>query len=908
MPKYQNDWTELRTQVNGIHTTYSTNRSTIISEVLQKNQAFFAVTKNVMDGQEWFYSSKMRDIHFLEHRKHFKFLATSMLPVGCGYGLATFDRLQSGPILCYKQNTEYLVGFNRDVNSTAHIDKITNGKKSPWITKKCYSEEDKKEGASVGRKRDKNGKIIENTDDRKSQGFDLWPMDWLDGRSLKSFNPKDLLGKIFLDQYLGADNKRYIQYSVRARDGKLVEHVKTKLPAPSPFNIGYLSSMKEEIIDVATINGHIQMGDGNRAKPRPTARKLFESMKRRWERLQASPNKPITYTTKHGKFRNNAGDVRFARHRHVHFGRDVERNSLKYSEVFLAPKHLDCMSANPGANKYDLSELSHLIITEGVISKASLGNTLWAVSMQYHLLKKHNHYLPIHIYDHQKGLHIALPEKNLQFLYKLWFMLPLLSQEQLDTDFYFLLEQSSEANKYSSLTTTDGVERAAQKILTLDNLKEAQSQALQSKNINNLEFIVEYIAADTLHQLNPTELDGLRNLLTKLGLNSSLQILNKKLNPTIEMDDAIKAKDFNKIELLINTFSPQLIRGYKGLDNLISFLFKEKQYTLVSLIDQKLEQWGKSRLNHKTPAQLAGAEKRWAEVLTIASHRGETRFRGEIVNGGLGDALFVAAEHSEWQVVSTLIKDHRVTHFSWHYPQGKLAGYYAIHFAIAQNQIDIVKLLVENQMDVNSHIDNGVTPLHLAMTTPGHEYIGEYLLRNGADYNLKVQGESLLDLDKPQLNVTHIEAIIKHATLPLTQTQLDKLFLKLVEQKNTPTLSLLISKYGTKLSEEVKQKANQQAKLKQFDTVLAQLWKNSVEVEEKVAPTVADDFEDMGPPDFDPPVDNPGFAPPPYAPCQAGKNDYAFYARHLETKAEDRAVPKKAAPTVVVHTQRDGPT
>lgn len=834
MPKQLNNWSELRRQSADIKTNFSIQTS--IPEIIQRNRDFFVKTKSVMDGQNWFYSSKMRDLQFLENRKHYKFLATSMLPVNCGYGVATFDTLPSGPILCYNQKTPYIVGFNRDVNSSAHIDKITKGANSPWILNGCTSENEAKEGPSVGRRKNAQGQIIEDTSNRKTEGYNLWPIDWLDGRSPKELSKKDALGKIFLDTYLGYDKKSYIKYSVLNTRGQMVES-QTKLLAPIPFNIGYLSPMKEDIIRVATANNHIREGDGNRAKPRLTPIDLYSSMKRRWDRVQASPYKPISYVTTNLKERCTDTDVRFLRHKHKHFNGEIDRNSLKYSEVFLAPTHLDCMAV-PGSQNMDLSNLSHLIITEGVVSKASLGNVMWNVSMQYHLLKKYACYLPIHIYDHQKGLHIPLPEDNLKFLYKIWNILPLLSQEQLDTNFYYLLENHAEPNKYTSLTTSEGIVRAAHKILTIDNLRKAK----ELNNAANLEFILEYIAPNKLEELTKAERDDLQSIALKTNTPKITQLLDNKLNPNKLLDDAVADKDFKKIESLLISLSPEALRQYRSLDPLIALFFKEKQYVLVSFLDQKLGQWAKSRLNHKTPAQLAAAEKRWEDVLVIASHRGDTRYKGEIVNGGLGDALFSAAEHSQWDIVNRLIHEYQVTHYSWHYPanNSRLPGYFALHFAILAKQVDSIELLLKNNMDVNSRIESCITPLHLAMSTPGLENISALLLRNGANYNLKYRGEALLNLDAPVLNYAYIEPIIKHATLPFTATQLHQLVIKLVEKKKTPLITILLSRFGNEITQATKDEAFKIAKTNLYISDLTQLWAKVGEesIEKELAPAI----------------------------------------------------------------------
>ena len=62
-------------------------------------------------------------------------------------------------------------------------------------------------------------------------------------------------------------------------------------------------------------------------------------------------------------------------------------------------------------------------------------------------------------------------------------------------------------------------------------------------------------------------------------------------------------------------------------------------------------------------------------------------------------------------------------------------GLTPLHYAVHSNRLELVKILVEHNADVNIGGEMEATPLHYAVFS-GSIQIVKYLINNGADYNL----------------------------------------------------------------------------------------------------------------------------------------------------------------------------
>ena len=76
-----------------------------------------------------------------------------------------------------------------------------------------------------------------------------------------------------------------------------------------------------------------------------------------------------------------------------------------------------------------------------------------------------------------------------------------------------------------------------------------------------------------------------------------------------------------------------------------------------------------------------------------------------------------------------------------------LNGETILHLAIEKNNIMLIEKLLNLGLDINSKDNNGVTPLHLAVMKAKNMSVIEFLLKNGADKNIKTPfGETVYDL------------------------------------------------------------------------------------------------------------------------------------------------------------------
>ncbi len=747
--KKSNDWEPLQQEQRNVRQLTTKPYDQIIGEVLTADRSFFATRENIYvnsDGtqQTRFYSFKVNDLYFLEDRRHFEYLATSMLPIDCGYGLATYDYLKLGPTFCYRGDTKYSVGFNRDVNSSAHVEDMKTDKRKAWLQANCATGSD-----PIGRATYETDLSV-----RKQSGFDgydIFLKAWLEDDS------KEIPNGLILDQIDGV-----ITYSGTFKNGNhqiiKVKNQKTNIPAPYPFTIGLLRPKREDILKYASNTGHYCLGRDNRAKPRKTANELEASMRRRWKRTQDAyqKRKPISYETQGRKKRTSASDYGFFMLEHVHLP-GVPRYSLKYSEVFLMPKHLDS-EGNAGQGKFDTSDLSHLLITEGIVGKSSLGNALWAVTAQYYFLNTYGHYLPIHVYNHQTGHHIRIPEENLKFLYMLWHALPYLSQEQLDTNFFCLLEEDKDkTDKYSALLTTQGIQKACEKV----SIQSIQARATKDPACTQL--------LQTYLSYFPPE---------------------EKKPPTIaqQFDTKITTNDFTDIHSYLENLKSHEIkelRQSQKIEELRELALRHKKFSLLALLDKHMGQWGKSYENEK-PATKAAKEKQWDDVLKIASYRDLTEDKkiepsdAKTTNfAELGHALLIAAQESQWDnVVIPLIQKYKINHFVWHQ-----SDYFVIHYAALANRVDVLKLMLENGGNIHSHHNNqNLTPLYFSMTTTGCTDAAIFLLKNGATI--------------PSLEVN-----------TSINTNLRDIHLRLVQTQETDLAQQLLKKFPQIIPQEIKHEA-----------------------------------------------------------------------------------------------------
>ncbi len=241
-------------------------------------------------------------------------------------------------------------------------------------------------------------------------------------------------------------------------------------------------------------------------------------------------------------------------------GREYLSYSVKSFEnaIFkdIQPKTLDYLSGNPDTNRFDTSELSHILITEAVLSKASIGNAILAVSMQFNLQVTQNRYLPICVYNHQTGERLNISRQNLEFLYMLWDLRHVLSDEQLNTSFYNMVEDSSEGNNlYHALLEPSHLSFMAHLIFTADNLRKAirlqrwdltelllQDNGLSPENLMELEPVVleQLYESAALKRVDTTVKSSIEQSLDKKLAIMDLAIIEGKLQTSLSIHADLK--------------------------------------------------------------------------------------------------------------------------------------------------------------------------------------------------------------------------------------------------------------------------------------------------------------------------------------------------------------------------------
>lgn len=703
-----------------------------------------------MSQENFHYANKCSDLNFLTNRAHFKFIPASMIgkyPIG----IATFQTpdnsitLQRGAIFVLEKETVFLEGYNRDINSHAHVHRVDKGKDSEWFKNNCADSL-----PPVGR-------AIYETDlqavkARGKDAFTPWLPHWpLSPSGFTVPTPENLKGKCLLGFYKKENGQEYISCTFYDHHGKLLHNVKTDVLAP-PENlrkdIGAFGPIKEDIFKDLVNKGHLVWGQDNRAKPRKTAEELNESNIRRAQRVLEARRlgHPVFYYTKGGKLRNNARDYLFDQYLHDHNG--LRRLSLKYTEVLLETP--------------SLSRIRGLMFTEGVVGKASLGCALWNISMQYHLFKNHNHYLPLYVLDHQKGLPlVAVPPEIVEFLRMLWSIQPLLTEAQCNKNFCNLLKQRAGMNQYSSLTDVNDLEKTFNALFTREDLLRVIGKI---KNFTHLANFLKYVSKDQIlavieqlppelfAQMSEKDTEQFRAILEdqykdlKVLAVFGLKLSERRKTTALQTQLAkLDTSSVSELEKLLESLPDQALVLYRNLNALLSKVYAARQFHLISLIDKLMDRLDHNqctKFTNKTPAQLAAQAGQWDQLIKIAS------YRMSLVNSnpgkrvdylGLGDALLHVAQAKQWSVFKRLISEFQVHDFTWHFEN----GYYPLNFIIKDKsmtpalKLELVQLMInakapDKRKDfIDSHYQDEANALYHALQE-GNEAIIQCLLDAGA--------------------------------------------------------------------------------------------------------------------------------------------------------------------------------
>lgn len=303
-------------------------------------------------------------------------------------------------------------------------------------------------------------------------------------------------------------------------------------------------------------------------------------------------------------------------------------------------------------------------------------------------------------------------------------------------------------------------------------------------------------------------------------------LLKQKADPTITFSGyypihaAILNGHCDAVEVLIKNNVNINVYGGEGVYP-IHYAAQNGHLELVKMLLQKTDVNIKAQAEHQvTPLWLAAQNGHLETIKYLVEHKADVNTIR--VDKGIS-AVNIAFTNSKNDVVEYLL----VNKANPNIPNA--SGYYLIHGAIHNGNLDIVKILIENNTDVNIQSigkESGITPLYYAMGYGGQEVnmaIVEYLLEQKANPNSKVfDGDtpmhmagyhSRIDLIKKLLayngdlesvnsqNETPLYSCIKEKTIPI-EPQVKLAFVKYLIAKGVnlnletePSLIELASKY-----------------------------------------------------------------------------------------------------------------
>ena len=213
-------------------------------------------------------------------------------------------------------------------------------------------------------------------------------------------------------------------------------------------------------------------------------------------------------------------------------------------------------------------------------------------------------------------------------------------------------------------------------------------------------------------------------------------LLKQKADPTITFSGyypihaAILNGHCDAVEVLIKNNVNINVYGGEGVYP-IHYAAQNGHLELVKMLLQKTDVNIKAQAEHQvTPLWLAAQNGHLETIKYLVEHKADVNTIR--VDKGIS-AVNIAFTNSKNDVVEYLL----VNKANPNIPNA--SGYYLIHGAIHNGNLDIVKILIENNTDVNIQSigkESGITPLYYAMGYGGQEVnmaIVEYLLEQKAN-------------------------------------------------------------------------------------------------------------------------------------------------------------------------------
>jgi len=414
-----------------------------------------------------------------------------------------------------------------------------------------------------------------------------------------------------------------------------------------------------------------------------------------------------------------------------------QRNSLPADQHTIKTPYLD--NQREGAlNATHLEKLTHLLITDAC-DKAKLYNVMRAIKAQIDIFRNYNEtYKHIAVFNHDfdEGTQKVIPREIRAFLYALYYLLPLFSEEQLEQNFCNMFDEEFASDRYDSLIRVEQLQAVAGKILTLSNIR----RAIREQDLTAIKYLLTYLPKEKIAELGQIEINRLKQLVSHPSLlilkgDKNTDEKNKKLLSELDLllknkklDSALAYLEQNAVSveiLLLNLSSPQGGITYERINEIkrLAFLATPSKLAFIAYLDNCLGQWGqwkyfnttnpasmkpKHQINfqyhatldykisakfgtNKDPSRytsvvrLAVDTNDWETVLKIASYKAS-----HPDNADLGYAILKAADLGKWTVVEELLKC-GVSDFSHVNAKGEKL----VHLIIQGNKLSLLKKIHE---------------------------------------------------------------------------------------------------------------------------------------------------------------------------------------------------------------------
>lgn len=316
----------------------------------------------------------------------------------------------------------------------------------------------------------------------------------------------------------------------------------------------------------------------------------------------------------------------------------------------------------------------------------------------------------------------------------------------------------NEYNYYGSLPFDVAEEPEIQSYLKNNNPRHPKTTKMHiAFHDKNFEKIMQYI--DNNYELNTPDLDGFTPLHLAIMLSDS-EITEKLINKGALLNVRDRAGNA-PIHYNYNETIQEILERHKALlpdayppaiDLLNTSLHKAAENGNLAAIRKILEKkpflLNSTNRKLETPLYNAILSRNAESVLELIQQGADLKVTNFKMQTPLEYALFFM----EYKTVIQLVKHGAPVNANLFTLPNR-----PLHIAVEENQLDLVKTLIEYGADINDVSDSGNTPLHIAVDNSKNnktsEKIAHFLLENGAQPDLVTDDHlNIVDLAKSSVN------------------------------------------------------------------------------------------------------------------------------------------------------------